>query len=95
MWKLHGKNMTIYFLIGIVGTLLVTFAGIPQIIKTIKIKHSKGLSLIFFLQVEIGLVLTTIYSFHIKDFVFILSNCISFIVNTLIILSILKYRTKT
>lgn len=68
-----------WYVIGIAAALLTTFGFIPQIIKMHKTKSSKDVSLATLYQFSAGVVLWTLYGFHLKDSIIIVANFISFL----------------
>ncbi len=78
-----------WYLIGITAAFLTTFGFVPQIIKMRRTKSSKDVSLATLFQFSAGVVLWTLYGFHIGDSIVIAANTISFI--TLLVSIILHY----
>jgi len=64
-------------IIGLTAATLTMFAFIPQIIKMVKTKSAKDVSLITLIQLSLGVSLWIVYGIFIKDFVVILANCIT------------------
>jgi len=64
-------------IIGLTAATLTMFAFIPQIIKMVKTKSAKDVSLITLIQLSLGVSLWIIYGIFIKDFVVILANSIT------------------
>jgi len=72
----------------ITGTLaacLTMFAFIPQIIKVIKTKSSRDISLITILQLLLGVSLWIAYGAHLKDIIIITANGITLISLTVLL----------
>ncbi len=82
--------MIIVSLLGWIGTILLSFAAIPQLIKTLRDGHGIGLSYMYLLFIWFGLVSMNIYAIlTIKSIQLIISYSIQ-----LIIYSILIYKKK-
>jgi MtN3 and saliva related transmembrane protein len=69
-------------IIGFLAGLFTTVAIIPQIIKAYRTKKVSHLSPIFFSILLIGVFLWTLYGFFKKDYPIIITNSISFILNS-------------
>jgi MtN3 and saliva related transmembrane protein len=69
-------------IIGFLAGLFTTVAIIPQIIKAYRTKKVSHLSPIFFSVLLIGVFLWTLYGFLKKDYPIIITNSISFILNS-------------
>lgn len=65
-------------MIGIVAACLTTFAFAPQVIKLIKDRNTKSLSLIMCFMQTIGIFLWLVHGIIIEDFALIFANSISF-----------------
>lgn len=74
----------IWTIVGLTAATLTMFAFIPQIIKIIKTKSVKDVSLITVLQLMLGVSLWIIYGIHLKDPIIILANSVTF--STLVVL---------
>jgi MtN3 and saliva related transmembrane protein len=77
----------IWTIVGLSAATLTMFAFIPQIIKVVKTKSAKDVSLITLLQLSLGVSLWIVYGMHLKDFIIILANGVT--LSTLIVLLIL------
>lgn len=69
-------------IIGFLAGLFTTVAIIPQIIKAYRTKKVSHLSPLFFSILLIGVFLWTLYGFLKKDYPIIITNSISFILNS-------------
>ncbi|WP_179352045.1 SemiSWEET family sugar transporter [Winogradskyella vidalii] len=85
--------MTHIEIIGILAGLFTTVAVIPQIVKAIKTKGVNDISPVFFTILILGVGLWTVYGILKTDWPIIITNGISFILNT-IMLVIYKQRKK-
>lgn len=77
-------------IVGYVGALLISIAFLPQTIKLIKDKNTKGLSLISYSIYQLGLVLFIIYSSIIKNYPLLFANVFGTIVN-IVLLTLIVY----
>jgi MtN3 and saliva related transmembrane protein len=76
----------IWTIIGSIAAFLTMLAFVPQIIKAIKTKSVKDISLFTLLQLSLGISLWIIYGIYLKDAIIILANAV-----TLAILVMLLY----
>ena len=60
--------------LGYLGIILIQAAYIPQLWRTIKTKNTDGLSPWFLAMVWLGIALLQVYSYHLNDLVYIISN---------------------
>jgi MtN3 and saliva related transmembrane protein len=70
---------TYWDLLGIAAAMLTTFGFVPQIIKMHKTRSSKDVSIASLYQFSAGVILWTLYGFHIGDVIVIVANIISFL----------------
>lgn len=68
-------NITI---LGFIAAALTTFSMLPQVLKTIKTRETKDLSLVMFSMATVGFALWIIYGFYRSDIVLIYANIITF-----------------
>ena len=80
----------IWTIIGLSAATLTMFSFIPQIVKVVKTKSAKDVSLITLVQFTVGVFLWFIYGMAKNDLIIILANVVSFI--TLIVLLTLYYK---
>jgi MtN3 and saliva related transmembrane protein len=78
-------------LIGIMATVFAVSSTIPQILKIIKSKKSEDISIWLALVLIIGLSLWVIYGIAKKDFVIIIANSISVLLNTIMLFLKVRY----
>jgi MtN3 and saliva related transmembrane protein len=81
-----------YVFIGYLAALLTTFSGIPQIIRVLKLKESRDISLWTASLLSMGVFFWLIHGIIIKDMPLIVSNAVSLLFSTITICVILKYR---
>jgi len=80
----------IWTIIGAFAATLTMLSFVPQIIRSIRIKSVKDLSLVTLFQLSAGVFLWVIYGIHRKDPIIILANSITLI--TLFILVFLYFK---
>jgi len=68
-----------WYIIGISAALLTTFGFVPQIIKMVRTKSVKDISLTTLFQFSAGVTLWTLYGIHLGDPIIIAANLITFI----------------
>ena len=74
----------IWTIIGATAATLTMLSFIPQIIRSYRIKHVKGLSPIMIFQLSLGVSLWIVYGIHRKDPIIIAANSVTLV--TLIVL---------
>ena len=79
----------LWSIIGSLAAVLTMFSFIPQIIKVLKTKSAKDVSVITLFQLSFGVSLWIAYGIHLKDSIIITANSITLI--TLIILLCLYF----
>jgi len=79
-------------LIGITASACTAFFSLPQLIKIIKEKNGQSVSKGMLITLLIGLVLWIIYGIARNDWIIIISNTLSFIINSLNLIMSIKYR---
>lgn len=73
-------------IIGFIAAVLTMLSFVPQIVKTLKLKSAKDLSLVTLSQLSLGVSLWIIYGLYLKNMIIIMANSI-----TLLSLFILLY----
>ena len=81
-----------WYIIGGLAAALTTFAFVPQIIKIVKTRSVKDVSLITILQFGVGVSLWLAYGVHLKDPIIIAANSVSLL--SVVILVFLFYQYK-
>ena len=76
---------------GLLAALLTTAAFLPQVIKTLREKDTKSLSLPMYLILTSGLLLWLTYGIMIKDWALIIANSITGILALIILVAKIKY----
>jgi MtN3 and saliva related transmembrane protein len=79
-----------WLIIGSMAAVLTMFAFVPQIIKAVKTKSVKDVSLVTLVQLSLGVSLWIAYGIHLKDTVIIAANSMTLF--SLIILLALYFR---
>ncbi len=78
--------------IGIIAGTFTTVAAVPQILKALKSKKVDSVSPWMFCVMILGVFLWAVYGFMKMDFPIIITNGISVILNTTMLVLIFKYR---
>jgi len=78
-------------LTGIFAATLTTVCQVPQLLKIVKTKHTKDLSLPTYTTLGIGVFLWMIYGIFVKDLIIITANIVTFIIVAWIWCLKLKY----
>lgn len=79
-------------MIGSIAGLLTTCAFIPQVIKVIKTKDTKSISLVMYCVSVTGLCLWIIHGIMIRDAAVLLANSFTLLLSSIILLYKIKYR---
>ena len=77
-------------IVGATAALLTMFGFLPQIIKILRVKSVKDVSLLALLQFSVGISLWIVYGVYLKNSIVIIANIVS--LSTLIILLLLYFR---
>jgi MtN3 and saliva related transmembrane protein len=79
-------------IIGLIAATMTTSAFIPQLIKVIKLKSTKDISLAMYLVMFTGVVLWLIYGLHHNSIPIIFANIITAVLTFALILFKIKYK---
>jgi MtN3 and saliva related transmembrane protein len=79
-------------IIGIGASVCTGISLLPQLIKIIKEKKAESVSMVMIGVLFTGLLLWTIYGVFKKDFIIIISNSFSLLMNILIVIFSIKYK---
>jgi len=71
--------LSLWTIIGLSAAVLTMFSFIPQIIKVLKNKCAKDVSLITLFQLSLGVSLWIAYGIHLKDSIIIIANSITLV----------------
>ncbi len=85
-------NQIIINLTGVAAALLTTFSFVPQFLKIIRTKETKGISPIMIIQIMLGLILWIVYGLLRQDIVIIAANSVGFLIILATLFAYLKYR---
>lgn len=72
-------------MIGLIAASLTTLAFLPQVVKVMRTKETKGLSTLMCLMQVAGIGLWAIHGFIRNDFALLLANSISFVLVSIIL----------
>jgi MtN3 and saliva related transmembrane protein len=81
-----------YVFIGYLAALLTAFSGVPQIIRVLKLKESRDISLWTASLLSTGVLFWLIHGLIIQDMPLIVSSGASLLFSTITICVILRYR---
>lgn len=84
--------MSVTTLLGLIACLLTTGAFLPQIIKTIKTKDTKSISLSMYIIYMIGVVIWFVYGFMIQEIAILVGNIFSFVFGLTMLIMKIKYK---
>ena len=86
--------MSLETIIGIAASSCTAVSLIPQLAKILKEKKAENVSLLMLLVLFIGLGLWVYYGILKHDLIIIISNSFSFVMNILLTIFSLKYKSK-
>ncbi|MFH1797917.1 MAG: SemiSWEET transporter [Candidatus Omnitrophota bacterium] len=78
-------------LIGLGAGVCTTISFVPQVLKILKTKHTKDISLSMYVVLTIGIFLWLIYGIFLKKAPIIMANSVSFVLCLMVIFAKLKY----
>jgi MtN3 and saliva related transmembrane protein len=81
-------------ILGITAGVITSVSSLPQLVKIVKEKEAKDISLKMLLILVGGVILWIIYGILKKDVPIILTNCLSLLINTVLVFLRLKYGHK-
>lgn len=79
----------LWTIIGFAAAILTMFSFVPQIVKVLKTRSAKDVSLAMLIQLSTGVTLWIVYGIYLKNIIIIIANITSLI--TLIILLYLYF----
>ncbi len=79
-----------WFIVGVSAASLTAFSFIPQILKILKTRSARDVSIAMLLQFLVGVSLWTAYGFHLKDVIIITGNLIT--LGSIIVLIVLYFK---
>ncbi len=77
--------------IGLLAATLTTVSFLPQVIKILKTKHTKDISLLMYSIFATGVFLWLIYGILLKELPMILGNGITFILTVIVLILKIRY----
>ena len=89
---MDSNYSTLVTLIGLVGAALTTFAFLPQMIKVIRYKQTRDISLAMYIVMVCGASFWLVYGFMISSIPIIFANIVSFIFTFVILILKIKYK---
>jgi MtN3 and saliva related transmembrane protein len=81
--------------VGLIAGTLTSIAAIPQVLKTLRTRHARDISIWQPLLLAIGIALWLIYGMLIGDTPLILANIVPLICNILLTILKVRYRNDT
>lgn len=78
--------------IGASAALLTMFGFLPQVIKIIRTKSARDVSLFTLLQFTLGVFLWMLYGIHLRDIIIIIANAVTFLTLIAALILYSKYR---
>ena len=79
-------------IIGFAAGTLTTISFLPQVLKIVKTKHTKDISLGMFIMLNTGIFLWFVYGVLLSSLPVIIANAISFILALIIVIFKIKYK---
>ncbi len=77
---------TVVSVIGIVAAFFTTIAQLPQVVKVLRTKQTRDISLWMYIIINIGVVLWLIYGLFIMDFPLIAANSFTFVLTMIVLI---------
>jgi len=77
--------------IGLVAAALTTVSFLPQVIKILKTKHTKDISLLMYVSFITGIILWLVYGISLKELPIIIGNGITFILAVIVLILKIRY----
>jgi MtN3 and saliva related transmembrane protein len=81
-----------WYIIGYFAAFFTSFSMIPQIVRLVKLKESRDVSLAMTMFLCFGVLLWLIYGIAINDMPVIVANGVSFCVSGATVILVVKYR---
>ncbi len=83
--------MELVTILGLTAGVLTTWAFLPQVIKTWKLKETRDISLLMYIILCTGVLLWLIYGLFIRDLPVILANSFTLVLASIVLFFKLKY----
>lgn len=81
-------------IVGLIGAIVAQMAVLPQIVKSLKLKRTNHISLLYQFMVWVGSLFLVIHFFEIRDVVGITCEMLSLILVGIVVYLIIHYRKK-
>lgn len=81
-------------IVGIAASICTAISMLPQLIKIIKEKKAEAISLFTLIVLFAGIIGWVYYGFLKEDMIIIISNSVSLIINFLLLVLTIKYKSK-
>ncbi len=81
-------------IVGLAAAFLTMFGFLPQVIKIYRTKSVGDISLLALVQFSIGIFLWLLYGIHLKNFVIILANSVTFVILIVGLMLYWRYKAK-
>lgn len=78
-------------IIGFLAAIFTTVSYLPQVIKTLKTKETKDISMLMYIILSAGLCLWFVYGILLNDIPIIVANGITFVLASIVLLFKMKY----
>jgi MtN3 and saliva related transmembrane protein len=92
--SLTERKLMAWEIVGLSAAFLTMFGFLPQVIKIYRTKSVNDLSIWAILQFMLGVFLWLVYGIHLKNFVIILANGVTFLILGVALILFLKYSSK-
>ena len=86
------KNVDALTVLGLAAAVCTTASFVPQVIKTIKSRHAKDLSLVMYIVLTFGLFLWLVYGLLLRDIPLVAANSISCTLSFIILYLKIRHR---
>lgn len=86
------KKMNLLFITGITASIFSAFSLLPQLIKLLKEKKAENISVLTLFFLFAGLGAWVYYGVQIEDWIIIISNSVSVLINLMIMILTFRYR---
>ncbi|MGD0729120.1 MAG: SemiSWEET family transporter [Candidatus Micrarchaeaceae archaeon] len=84
--------MDIVPILGLLASIIVTIAYIPQVMHTVKTKHTRGISKHWLIILDSGLILYTVYGILVSSIPIIISSGFGAIMISILLAYKIKYK---
>jgi MtN3 and saliva related transmembrane protein len=77
--------------VGLLAAAFTTVSYLPQVMKTLRTRHTKDISLLMYIVLAAGLFLWFVYGLLVKDLPIIIANAITFLLSLTILVLKIKH----